>query len=152
MQPEPQSLPVNRRSLLTYAMSMPVAVSAVGLAATPTPAHALPLPLTPPDTVDSYDVGDSLVQAGAPTMPLVKLALGADGVYTFEMPRLEQGTGIATALAMMIAEEAQVPLAQGQGQRRPTRSPSWCSTRSPAARRRCAASSRSSRRWSRRRA
>ena len=108
---EPQSLPVNRRSLLTYAMSMPVAISAVGLAVTPTSAHALPLPLTPPDTVDYYDVGDSLVQAGAPTMPLVKLSLGADGVYTFEMPRLEQGTGIATALAMMIAEEAQVPLA-----------------------------------------
>jgi isoquinoline 1-oxidoreductase beta subunit len=100
-------MPLTRRSLLGYAAGVPVAA---GLAAAPTDAEAAPLPLTPADTVDYYDVGDSLVQAGAPTMPLVKLTLGADGVYTFQMPRLEQGTGIATALAMMIAEEAGVGL------------------------------------------
>ena len=111
--PEPPATArLSRRSLLTYAASAPVVVGATGLALAPSSARAAPLPLTPPDSVDTYDVGDSLVEAGAPTMPLVKLALGADGVYTFEMPRLEQGTGIATALAMMIAEEAQVPLSK----------------------------------------
>ncbi len=103
---------LSRRRLLAFAASTPMAATAVGLAIAPSTAEAAPLMLTPPDTVDDYDVGDSLVQAGAPTMPLVRLALGADGVYTFEMPRLEQGTGIATALAMMIAEEAQVPLSK----------------------------------------
>ncbi|MBK9136141.1 MAG: xanthine dehydrogenase family protein molybdopterin-binding subunit [Betaproteobacteria bacterium] len=103
-----RGLVVSRRSVLG---------SALGSAATagltlPTKAEALPLPLTPPDTVDHYDVADSLVQTGALTMALVKLTLGADGVYTLDLPRLEQGTGIATALAMMIAEEAHVPLAQ----------------------------------------
>lgn len=96
---------LTRRSLLTYATSAPLVT---GLAVAPSDAEAAPLPLTPPDTVDYEDVGDSLLQAGAPTMPNVKLTLGADGVYTFEMPRLEQGTGIMTALAQMIAEEAGV--------------------------------------------
>lgn len=102
---------ISRRRLLGSAASAPVlgAAASVGLA-TPQRAEAAPLPLTPPDTVDTYDVGDSLVQTSAPTMPLVDIRLGADGVYTLALPRLEQGTGIATALAMMIAEEAQVPL------------------------------------------
>ena len=108
---ESQPLPLRRRSLLAYAASAPVATTAVGLLGTPTKAEALPLPLTPPDTVDVYDVGDSLVELGALTMPLVRLSIDAAGVYTMELPRLEQGTGIATAVAMMIAEEAGVPLA-----------------------------------------
>lgn len=107
---EPQSLSLKRRSVLAYAASAPVATAAIGLAATPTEAAATPLPLTPPDTVDNYDVGDSLVQLGALTMPLVHLSIDAAGVYHMELPRLEQGTGIATAVAMMIAEEANVPL------------------------------------------
>lgn len=106
----PQSASISRRGLLGFAASAPVVTVATGLASAPSYAEAAPLPLTPPDSVDYYDVGDSLVQAGAPTMPLVKLSLGGDGVYTFEMPRLEQGTGIATALAQMIAEEAGVTL------------------------------------------
>jgi len=107
---EPPSLPINRRSLLGYAASAPVVTAAVGLAVTPTKAEALPLPLTPPDTVDTYDVGDSIVQTSAPTMPLVHLSIDSSGVYTMALPRLESGTGVATALAMMIAEEAGVPL------------------------------------------
>jgi isoquinoline 1-oxidoreductase beta subunit len=105
-----ESMPLKRRSLLAYAATAPVATTAVGLLGTSTKAEALALPLTPPDTTDLYDVGDSLVELGALTMPLVKLSIGADGVYTMALPRLEQGTGIATAVAMMIAEEAGVPL------------------------------------------
>ena len=54
-------LPLKRRSLLARAAMAPVATSAVGLLGTPAEAEAL----TPPDTVDCYDVGDSLVQLGA---------------------------------------------------------------------------------------
>lgn len=111
---EPAAPPgtMSRRGLLQFAAATPAATAALGLGGTPATAQAMPLPLTPPDTVDTYDVADSITQTSAPTMPLVKLSLGSDGVYTFEMPRLEQGTGIATALAMMIAEEAGVPLSQ----------------------------------------
>jgi len=102
------SVAIGRRRLLRAAASAPV-ITAAGLA-TPSTAEAAPLPLTPPDSVDYEDVGDSIIQASAPTIANVRLKLGPDGVYTFEMPRLEQGTGIATALAMMIAEEAGVTL------------------------------------------
>src|SRR5204862_196353 len=37
-------------------------------------------------------------------------SVGTDGKVTLEMPRLENGQGIATALGMMIAEEMDVPL------------------------------------------
>jgi len=106
-------LSIGRRRLLTYALSSPVMTIAAGFGvnlATPSTAHATPTPLMPADSVDYYDVGDSIVQFAAPTMPLVKLSVGTDGKVTLEMPRLEQGQGIATALAMMIAEEMDVPL------------------------------------------
>lgn len=103
---------LTRRHLLTAAASAPVVTAGVGLSAAPATANAMPLPLTPPDTVDYQDVGDVIIEAALPTIPLTQLTLGAGGVYTLEMPRLEQGTGIATALAMMIAEEAGVPLSK----------------------------------------
>ena len=68
------------------------------------------LPLTPPDTVDYYDLGDAIAQASLPTMPLVRLEVGADGRVRLELPRLESGQGIATACAMLIAEELDQPL------------------------------------------
>src|SRR5258705_4674077 len=88
------SLHVSRRSLLTYAMSAPVLTIAAGFGvnlATPSTAHALPLPLTPPDSVDYYDIGDSIVQTSLPTMPLVTLTVGTNGRVRLGLTRL--GTG-----------------------------------------------------------
>ena len=97
---------VSRRSLLTYVVSAPVLTVAAGFGvnlATPSIAHALPLPLTPPDTVDYYDIGDSIVQTSLPTMPLVTLTVGTDGRVRLDLPRLDSGTGVATAVGMMVA-------------------------------------------------
>jgi len=103
-----------RRRVLAFAVSAPVMTIAAGFGTNllvPSRAEAaLPLPLTPPDTVDYYDVGDSLVQTALPTMPLVKLSVGTDGVATLDLPRLESGQGIATAVGMMVAEELDLPL------------------------------------------
>jgi isoquinoline 1-oxidoreductase subunit beta len=77
---------LGRRRLLTYAVASPVITIAAGLGvnlATPSSAVAAP-------------------------MPLVKLSVGTDGRVTLEMPRLENGQGIA--LGMMVAEEMDVPL------------------------------------------
>lgn len=107
---EPPAL--TRRTLLTYAVSGPVLTIAAGFGANlaaPSAAQAA-LPLVPPDTVDVYDIGDSLVQTSLPTMPLVRLTIGEDGRVTLELPRLEVGQGIATACAMLVAEELGVPL------------------------------------------
>lgn len=104
--------PVSRRSLLAYAVSAPVLTVAAGFGtnlAVPSTAEAA-LPLTPPDTVDFYDIGDSLVQTALPTMPLVKLQIGTDGRALLDLPRLESGQGIATACGMMAAEELDLPL------------------------------------------
>ncbi len=107
----PPPLAVNRRSVLGIAVSAPVITTTAGLALAPALVEAAPLPLTPPDSVDYEDVGDVIFQAAAPTVPLTQLTY-AGGIYTLDMPRCEQGTGIATALAQMIAEEAGVPLSQ----------------------------------------
>ncbi len=103
---------LRRRDLLSYAVSAPVVTVAasVGLnLATPGSAKAA-LPLTPPDTVDSYDIADSIAQTSLPTMALVTVAVGTDGRVRLDLPRLESGQGIATAAGMMIAEELDVPL------------------------------------------
>ncbi len=105
---------LSRRRLLAYAVSAPVLTMAAGVGvnlATPGTAQALTLPLTPPDTVDFYDLGDSLVQTALPTMPLVRLEVGLDGRVHLALPRLEAGQGLDTACAMMVAEELDVPLA-----------------------------------------
>lgn len=99
---------ISRRGLLTFALSAPVLTVGAGLAV-PKDAEAA-LPLTPPDTTDFFDLGDAVTLTSLPTMPLVKLAIGTNGRVTFEMPRAESGQGIATALAMMIAEELDVPV------------------------------------------
>ena len=105
----------NRRKLMAYAISAPVMTIVAGFGANfaiPSTAQALPLALTPPDSVDYYDIGDSLVQTALPTMPLVKLSIGTDGRATLDLPRLESGQGIATAVGMMVAEELDLLLSQ----------------------------------------
>ena len=103
-----------RRRLLAYAVSSPVLTMAVGfagnLATSSTASAAIPLALTPPDTVDYYDLADSLVETSLPTMPLVTLTVGTDGRVTLDLPRLESGQGLATACGIMVAEEMDVPL------------------------------------------
>ena len=71
---------LNRRQLLTFAVSAPVVTVAAGFGlnlAAPGLAHA-GLALTPPDTVDYYDLGDAVLQTALPTMPLVRLSVGVD--------------------------------------------------------------------------
>jgi isoquinoline 1-oxidoreductase beta subunit len=110
---ELEVLSLSRRRLLAYGVSSPVLTIAAGFGvnlAVPSTAAALPLPMTPPDTVDYYDIGDSIVETSLPTMALVKLVVGTNGRVQLDLPRLESGQGIATACGMMVAEELDVPL------------------------------------------
>jgi isoquinoline 1-oxidoreductase beta subunit len=80
--------PLSRRHLLDYAVSAPVMTVAAGFGtnlAMPSSASAAPLPLTPPYSVDTYDLGDALVQTSMPTMPLVKLSVGLGGRITLDL-------------------------------------------------------------------
>lgn len=54
---------------------------------------------------DLLDVGDVLILAEQPYANNLVLEVTADNRVRFELPRLDKGQGIMTALAMMIAEE-----------------------------------------------
>lgn len=103
---------LGRRQLLGYALSAPVMTVAAGFGVNLAAASGAmaALPLTPPDLTDTYDIADSIAQTSLPTMPLVKIEVGENGRVRLDLPRLESGQGIATACAMLIAEELDVPL------------------------------------------
>ncbi|POX42747.1 isoquinoline 1-oxidoreductase [Streptomyces sp. Ru73] len=102
---------VGRRRLLGYLLAAPTLAVGVrlgvdGAAAQPAEA-AVP---TPPQPEELFDLGDLQNLAAAPTSGLISVQVHADGTGTFAVPRAEVGQGMTTAIAMMIAEELDLPL------------------------------------------
>jgi isoquinoline 1-oxidoreductase subunit beta len=102
---------VGRRRFLGYVLAAPTLAVAVGAAvdfldAAPASA-AIP---SPPELADEYDVTDALTDAARPTANLISVQVNADGTASFSLPRAETGQGITTAVAMLIAEEMDLPL------------------------------------------
>ncbi|MEV6651975.1 molybdopterin cofactor-binding domain-containing protein [Streptomyces sp. NPDC051219] len=99
-----------RRRFLTYLVAAPTLAVATrfGLeGVAPSTAHAV-VP-TPPAPADLVDLGDVLILAGAPTAGMLVLRIGEDGLVRFRLPREEVGQGLTTAVAMLVAEELDVP-------------------------------------------
>lgn len=97
-----------RRRFLTYVAAAPMLTVAgkfvmEGEAAAAPGQVAGQLPLPPVSGL--MDFGDLMEIATAPTMALMKLEFTADNKVRFELPRLESGQGINTAVVMMLAEE-----------------------------------------------
>ncbi|HEU4405085.1 MAG TPA: molybdopterin cofactor-binding domain-containing protein [Polyangiaceae bacterium] len=63
-----------------------------------------------PGLPDLADFGDALILAGLPTAHLLVLQVGEDGRARLELTRAEVGQGIATAVAMLVAEELDLRL------------------------------------------
>ncbi|WP_371664360.1 molybdopterin cofactor-binding domain-containing protein [Streptomyces sp. NBC_00280] len=104
---------LGRRRFLTYLVAAPTLSLAtnVGLdAVAPSSAEAA-IP-TLPAPADLVDLGDVLILASAPTANMLVLEIGEDGIVDFRLPREEVGQGLTTAVAMLVAEELDVPLAQ----------------------------------------
>jgi len=59
----------------------------------------------PGNTSDVVDIGDSLIAVEAPYKYNLTLEVTPHNRVRFELPREDKGQGIATALAMMVAEE-----------------------------------------------
>ncbi|MCK4176741.1 molybdopterin cofactor-binding domain-containing protein [Aciditerrimonas ferrireducens] len=115
-----------RRQFLAYVIGAPilvVAVDALGSA----PANAatsgasggggltVPAPEgipSLPQPADVVDLGDLLILAGLPTANLITISVDTNGVAHFAMPRQENGQGTETAVAMIIADELDLPLEQ----------------------------------------
>lgn len=64
-----------------------------------------------PDPSDIIDLGDLLILAEAPYRYDLVLEVTTDNRVRFELPRLEKGQGIATAVAMILADEIGARLA-----------------------------------------
>ncbi len=100
-----------RRRFLGYVLAAPTLVVAAKLgtdAVTPHAAGAM-VP-SPPEPADLMDLGDLLTLAATPTSNLITITLNPDGSASFALPRAEVGQGITTSVAMLIAEELDLPL------------------------------------------
>ncbi len=102
---------IDRRHFLGYVLAAPTLVVAARLgfdALRPEEAGAV-IP-SPPEPSDLFDLGDLQDLAAAPTSGLITIVMNGDGTASFAMPRAEVGQGITTSIAMIIAEEMDLPL------------------------------------------
>jgi isoquinoline 1-oxidoreductase beta subunit len=99
----------SRRRFLTYLIATPTLAVAVNAGLFEDSASAV-IP-TPPQSAENFDLGDFLILSGKPTEDkLIVIEVSTAGKVTCALPREEVGQGITTAVAMLIAEEMDVPL------------------------------------------
>lgn len=102
---------LDRRTLLTYLVAAPTLTVALGAEAAGTAEAAVPDAAPAallPDLLP--DLGDVLIVAGLPTSHLLVLTVTEEGEAHFQLPRTEVGQGLTTAVAMLVAEELDLPL------------------------------------------
>lgn len=100
----------SRRRFLGYLLAAPTLAAAADLGlgtATAPPALALP---SGPQPAELYDLNDMLTDATRPTANLITVVVHEDGTASFALPRSENGQGIMTSTAMLIAEELDLPV------------------------------------------
>ncbi|MHB1786132.1 MAG: molybdopterin cofactor-binding domain-containing protein, partial [Acidimicrobiales bacterium] len=73
------------------------------------PVRMQPIP-SPDQPADIADLGDYLILAAEPTNFMIHVTVRHDGRIGFVMPREENGQGLRTGVAMIIADELDVPL------------------------------------------
>ncbi|GAA3565421.1 molybdopterin-dependent oxidoreductase [Amycolatopsis ultiminotia] len=109
--PDDRPRSMDRRRFLGFVLAAPTLAVAAQLGDAvfaPEPASAAIPTLPLPEEI--FDLGDLQNLAAAPTSGLVAVAVGTDGRAAFAVPRTEVGQGMTTAVAMMIAEELDLPL------------------------------------------
>jgi isoquinoline 1-oxidoreductase beta subunit len=100
---------LRRRRFLGYLLAAPTLAIGVQLLDPQQADAAIP---SPPLPEEIFDLGDLQNLAAAPTSGLISVVVNADGTASFAAHRAEVGQGITTAVAMMIAEELDLPLAK----------------------------------------
>ncbi len=107
--PEKRRIP--RRRFIGYLLAAPtlaVGVELIASAADPKSASATIPTLPQPEEI--FDLGDLQNLAAAPTSGLISVRINTDGTASFALHRAEVGQGMTTSVAMMIAEELDLPL------------------------------------------
>lgn len=100
----------DRRTFLTGLIAAPTLAVATRWGAealAPQSAHAAVPGL--PEIAELVDLGDLFILAGAPTAHLLVLRVLTDGTVEFRLPRAEVGQGLTTAVAVLVAEELDLP-------------------------------------------
>lgn len=100
---------VSRRSFVGYVIGGTTLIAAADLGLAPSAAHAAPVPSVP-QVPEVYDLNDFLTHCAMPTSNLIAIEVDEKGHAHFALPRMEVGQGITTAVAMLIAEELELPV------------------------------------------
>src|SRR5690349_12854325 len=100
---------VDRRSFVGYVLAGTTLVAAADFALG-SPARAAAGGLSGPQIAELYDLNDFVDEACLPTSSLVTVTVHSDGTASFALPRSENGQGITTSTAMIIAEELELPV------------------------------------------
>ncbi|HEY3843179.1 MAG TPA: molybdopterin cofactor-binding domain-containing protein [Acidimicrobiales bacterium] len=102
---------IDRRRFLGFVLAAPTLVVAARLVDDElSPAKAGAVIPSLPEPADLFDLGDLQDLAAAPTSGLISVVMNSDGTASFALPRAEVGQGITTSMAMIIAEEMDLPL------------------------------------------
>jgi isoquinoline 1-oxidoreductase beta subunit len=110
-EPSTDKTPVSRRRFLTYLVAAPTLTLAVDLGLDAATGHTAEAAIPSlPGPAEIMDLGDVLILAGMPTSHMLVLEVADDGTVTLDLPRAEVGQGITTAVAMLVAEEMDLPL------------------------------------------
>jgi isoquinoline 1-oxidoreductase beta subunit len=99
---------VNRRTFLGWVLASSTLVVAAPLVLDADEAGASIASL--PEPSDLFDLSDLLTDATLATAHLVTVTVNSDGTVSYALPRAEVGQGITTAVAMIIADEMDVPI------------------------------------------
>jgi isoquinoline 1-oxidoreductase beta subunit len=103
-------LGVDRRSFVGYVLAGTTLVAAADFALG-SPARAAG-GLSGPQVAELYDLNDFVDESCLPTASLVTVTVHPDGTASFALPRSENGQGITTSTAMIIAEELELPVSK----------------------------------------
>lgn len=100
---------ISRRSFVGYVVGGASLVVVADLTVGASPAQAIPIPSVP-QVPELYDLNDFLVHCATPTSSLIAIHVDDQGDAHFALPRMEVGQGITTAIAMVIADELDLPV------------------------------------------
>ena len=123
---------IDRRSFVGYVLAGTTLVAAADFALG-SPACAAS-GVNGPQIPEFYDLDDFIDQTCLPTSSLVTVTVNTDGTASFALPRSENGQGIMTSTAMIIAEELELPVSKVKVTLADAR-PDCSSTSSPVGRR-----------------
>jgi isoquinoline 1-oxidoreductase beta subunit len=102
---------ITRRRFLGYVIAAPTLATSVRWIGGAEAVGAQTVPSVG-QVAEHYDLIDFLRDAARPTANLLTITVEDDGTVGFELHRTEVGQGISTAIAMVIADEMDVPVEQ----------------------------------------